>query len=276
MWIEIGEAALLLWEKSSAVQRALNRLRFLIRRGRLRVAIFGAGGTGKTTLGQFLSGRLNPDAAVTKYRESITTETYRLGGDVICSLIIPPGQPRRARHSWPELYRSLARGRSAGIMNVVAWGYHSFSFEGLGYRDHRLYQAGMSTEDFMAAFLADMRRLELDGLREIAPHLKTAPGRLWMVTLVTKQDLWWADRETVRRYYTEGEYNALIEDVARARGDDNFRHDYLSASLVLTNFRTDQGEILASTVAGYDQGIRLANLNRLFDAVIALVSGERR
>lgn len=114
MWIEIGEAAVLLWEKSSAVQRALKRLRFLIRRGRLRVAIFGPGGTGKTTLGQFLSAKLNPDAAVSKYQESMTTETYRLGGDVICSLIVPPGQPRRARHSWPALYRSLAKGGSVG------------------------------------------------------------------------------------------------------------------------------------------------------------------
>jgi hypothetical protein len=44
-------------------------------------------------LGQFLSGRLNPDAAVSKYQESITTETYRLGGDVICALIILPVNP---------------------------------------------------------------------------------------------------------------------------------------------------------------------------------------
>lgn len=128
----------------------------------------------------------------------------------------------------------------------------------------------------MAVYLPEMRRLELDSLREIVPHLKAALGRLWMITLVTKQYLWWANREAVRRHYAEGEYSALIEEIARARGDDNFRHDYLSASLVLSNLRTDPGEVLASTVAGYDQGLRLANLNRLFDAVVVLVSGERR
>lgn len=270
MWVEIGEAALLLWEKSSALQRALKRLRFYLRRGHLRIAIFGIGGTGKTTLGQFLSGRLKPDLMVSKYQESITMEEYSLGGDVVCTLLVPPGQGRRRPHHWPELYRNLARGRAAGIINVVAWGYHSF--EGLSYRDLNLYQPGMSIEGFLGTYLAEMRRVELDALKEIAPHLNAAPGRLWMITLITKQDLWWDQRDAVRRHYAEGEYNALIEGIARHRGEDDFRHDYFSASLVLSNFRTDPGEVLAPTVAGYDQAIRLANLNRLFDGILKLVS----
>lgn len=88
-----------------------------------------------------------------------------------------------------------------------------------------------------------------------------------MLTLVTKQDLWWDRRGEVRGYYEQGQYNTHITDIARARGSQNFRHDYVSASLVISNFRTGNGEILAQTIGGYDEIIQAQNQANLLRTI---------
>jgi hypothetical protein len=98
-----------------------------------------------------------------------------------------------------------------------------------------------------------------------------AKKKIWMITLVTKQDLWWKDRNEVRRHYMEGPYNEQIKEIANKRGQQNFAHEYLSASLVISNLGTGAGELLAPTTGGYDQNIQFANLRQLFDAVLNFV-----
>lgn len=88
-----------------------------------------------------------------------------------------------------------------------------------------------------------------------------------MITLVTKQDLWWNERNKVKDHYMNGEYNSTIEKVMGRRGRNNFAHEYVSASLVLSNFSTSSGELLAPNTAGYDQNIQLENLLNLFKTV---------
>jgi hypothetical protein len=87
-----------------------------------------------------------------------------------------------------------------------------------------------------------------------------------MITLVTKQDLWWHQRERVRDHYMKGEYATCIDQVQSAKRSD-FRHEYLSASLVICNMITQKGETLASCTAGYDQNIQFSNLRKLLDTV---------
>lgn len=88
-----------------------------------------------------------------------------------------------------------------------------------------------------------------------------------MITLVTKQDLWWNDRLDAQRFYTEGEYDEYIRRIVHDRGAQNFSHEYLSASLVINNLVTAAGESLSPTTGGYDQNIQYAHLQRLLETV---------
>ena len=47
-----------------------------IKEGELAIAIFGAGGTGKSTLGKYLSGTLENNQLSSGYQESISIEKY--------------------------------------------------------------------------------------------------------------------------------------------------------------------------------------------------------
>src|SRR5438105_3279631 len=95
MFIEpatITSAAWSLYENREKLRPAFRKLRYWLSHGRLRVPIFGAGGTGKTTLGQFLSGTFTPGSGLGDYRESLPIEEFRLKEDIVCTLIVPPGQ----------------------------------------------------------------------------------------------------------------------------------------------------------------------------------------
>ncbi len=138
---------------------ALRKVRYWLTHGKLQVAIFGPGGTGKSTVGQFLSGQLNLGVTTGTYKQSIKMEKYSLKGDLVCKLLVPPGQPRRAIKTWPALYRSLAQGKSSGVINVVSWGHHSFPEA--SYTETEYFKDGMKQDEFLAKYLAGGREREL-------------------------------------------------------------------------------------------------------------------
>lgn len=121
----------------------------------------------------------------------------------------------------------------------------------------------MTEAEFLAEYLTARRKIELDTIRDLTSRLIDAENKVWMITLVTKQDLWWKERETVREHYTVGEYNDCIEKVLAQRGRQNFQHEYLSASLVLSNFRAGDEGILVPITEGYDQNLQFVHLDHL-------------
>ena len=244
----------------------------LIRYGHVRIAVFGPGGVGKTTLGHIVAGEQAEAVEGTNYQESLVTEKYRLQGDLHCTLFVPPGQGPRREESWPALRRQLINGRIAGVVNVVAAGYHAVGEIGLSgsYQTHRAYQKGMTIEEFLPAYLQVQRSEELKVLDEIRPHLCDADLRkLWMITLVTKQDLWWKEREDVGRHYLEGDYDRVIQQIAAARGARHFVHRYLPVSLISSNLRAG-GTLLAEVASGYEDILRISRLRHFMDAIISL------
>lgn len=149
---------------------------------------------------------------------------------------------------------------------MVAYGLHSFAER--GYKETTYYQAGMTKSQFLRSYLDNRRERELEIIRGLKHRLLDAKKKIWMITLVTKQDLWWQDRVDVRDFYTQGEYNTHIVGVTNARGAQNFTHEYLSASLVMRNLGTDKGELLVPTTGGYDQSIQYANLSKLLEPIV--------
>jgi hypothetical protein len=255
-------------EISEKLFPTFKRIFNLLKNGELKIAIFGAGGTGKSTLGKLLSGEFELSGLLQTYQESISIEQYKLESNKIGSVIVAPGQKRR-EDTWDDLLRTLVGGKIKLIIHVVSWGYHSFGE--FSYTQHRLYQSGMTLEEFLREYAAVCRNRELDVLRRIEPHLSIADQRKTIViTLVTKQDLWWNNRLEVNKHYVEGTYEQLIRNIRNKRGANNFIHEYRSTSLVMENFLSGDNELLIPTTQGYDQRLKVANFRYFLNAIKSL------
>jgi len=253
-------------ERKTIAQKTRRWLRKLLS-GTSRVGVLGAGGTGKTTLGLFLQGKLDADDAAAAYDETLDIERVQVAGDIPALLTVAPGQATRRPYTWPEIYRELASGRSSRIVNVVAWGHHSTMLE---LTAHRVYSPEQTEDEFRLAYLEDSRQMEILAIQELAPHLIATPGRLKMITLVTKQDLWWHQRQAAKRFYENGAYEQVITTI-RSQMGRNFRHEYLSCALLEQNLRTADDFMIAPTAQGYDDACRVANLSRVASALERMI-----
>ena len=202
-------------ERRTAIDLMIRKLVHRIRKGKLRVPFFGLGGTGKTTLGNVLTGNLDPfKAPTTKYLETVAMEDRQYGEAVSCTFYIPPGQEWRQDYFFPDLFAMLSQGKSSGVINLVCYGYHSLSPDSYpSYKNHPLYKSTDTSNSFLQRYLVDRREAELRGIEALIPHLTQTPKKLWMITLVSKQDLWWHDREAVHNHYMKGTYNEHIQKI---------------------------------------------------------------
>lgn len=253
---------------SSFIRRHAKRIVRRLKAGTVAIPIFGCGGTGKTTGARLVAGE-DPLDITAAYEASTWLETMDLPGDVPGQLLVGPGQEDRARRHWPGLYEAVVSGRSLGILNVVSYGYHSFTPE--SYKSLPHYTNGMGVEAFMQVYCAHRRDVEVEMLRRIVAGLSAARKDFWMITLVNKQDLWWDRRDEVRAYYETGPYSGLIDSIRRRLGDRAFQHEFIPVSLNVANMVTRDGEVLATTVGGYDMPTHLSYLKLFFGTLHGLL-----
>lgn len=256
-------------KSSGFIRKHASRLVFKIRHGEVLVPIFGAGGVGKTTVGRLLVSD-DPLDISAPYDESWTTEPVDLSGNVPGQLLVAPGQKERIERHWPDLISKVVSGESFGIVNVVSYGYSSFAIQ--SYKEHDLYQEGMSIDEFVDIYTDNRRKTEIEALGILVDALMGVSRPIWMITLVNKQDLWWSQKEAVRAHYESGDYNDKIEQLKISIGAANFQHEYIPSSLALGNFISPSGEFLAPTTAGYDLSIHLRYMQALFSKLHDLIS----
>ncbi|MCI0741817.1 MAG: hypothetical protein L0Y72_22515 [Gemmataceae bacterium] len=245
------------------------------------ILILGPGGVGKTTLGAFLAGKeeRSPFASPAVYNESVSVERYTLkredGPEAI--IVVPPGQEHRRATSWEELYSALREGQFHGIIFLVAYGYHSLGQ--IRWKEHTLAKAmkRKTLGPFMKAYLERQRDEEWSILNEISPNIQACKTRLWLITLVGKEDLWYPDQAKVSVHYRTGAYAEVIRELEQAKGNSLFKHELVLASLVINNFTSSVGETLALNQAGYDRVRQVNSVRRLievFDSLRRWESGE--
>jgi hypothetical protein len=87
-----------------------------IRNGKLNIVIFGAGGTGKSTLGKVLSGEFGLDNILQPYRISVSAEELKLAANISGCILVAPGQPGFL-DEWDELLRRIANSQIDLIIN---------------------------------------------------------------------------------------------------------------------------------------------------------------
>ena len=275
VWGQIGQWT---WENRGWVAVRLAELRrwlFPANEGQSAssILIIGPGGVGKSTFARMLSGQYEfpldiPDA----YEESLGLERFTLEDDPSVELVVPPGQRHRRDATWTDLERTICTGGYRGVILTSSYGYHSLGQ--ISYRHHRLYQGDDAA--FLANFLHESRVDEINVLRRLIPHLRANASKCWILTLVTKQDLWWDQYATAENDYRVGEYGQLLNGLIQDIGSNNLRHEFVFSSLVISNFTTGIGELLASTVSGYDQNLQAKSLRRLWETIDALKNWEER
>lgn len=203
-----------------------------------------------------------------KYAERYAEEHYVLSGDPGVEIVVPAGQVYR--QSISEVRADLVAGRYSGVILVAAFGHHNEG--GLGFNSHALYQGNKERflEAFRAAKLAEERKV-IDLLR---PALEDAPGKLWLLTVVTKQDLWWDRRQDKSSAYLSGGWAETLKGVSTRRGERAFRHETAFVCVVQANLEDPEGEVLFKTAAGYDMSKQAESVNELLDKLSALKDWE--
>ncbi|WP_309714439.1 hypothetical protein [Armatimonas sp.] len=241
-----------LWEQRDLLQKGWLSLQRTIKSGKTVIAVFGPGGVGKTTFGVYLSPDFDPARIAKQYEESPGIEEQWLKLDSAQKIWIAPGQETsRIEKTWPLLNQKLTRAkRKAIIVFVVSYGYHT-------------PRPDRTITDWNA-YIIEKRTEELRFLERVVSYFEQTPtSDLRFLTLVTKEDIWWPEHDTVIAHYEQGEYKKLIDRLFSQKGRDNFHHEFAYLSLRHENLKNaSESTIAFPTAAGYEDTLFYSHQER--------------
>lgn len=97
-----------------------------------------------------------------------------------------------------------AKGGISGVINIVSYGYHEYHLD-----RGSVFNADGSIRP---EYLQRHRQEEISQLSEWNSLLGSPLTAKWLITLVTKADLWWDHRKDVVDHYKTGPYFAALGD----------------------------------------------------------------
>ena len=233
-----------------------------------KVLVIGAGGVGKTTLAKVLTCAFDTQTEKTNtLRESIVVE--KENDDILNRhFIVLPGQVWRREESWPEYLNQLKDDEISGVIVVNAGGLHEIRGS---YKLENTYQDGLSKNAFLNKFKPAMQAKEFEVLNVIESAIKHRSSKLWMLSLVLKQDLWESTKQNVENWYIgDGDYAAKISELRNSY--PKLKIESVFGSLVLSNFTDGDGVMLAKTVAGFEQSKAVDTYHRILDTLTQLAA----
>ncbi len=169
------------------------------------VLVLGSTGSGKTQLIDSLHTMI-PEAIDRMNRtEFAKKHRLRLGREPFI-FVDTPGQRLSATRRVRPIRRYLRQG-IAGVLNVCSFGFHEYK------ADSTLALTRDATP--RQQWLRDHRREELNRIDELFSIAGDGHGIPWLITAVTKADLWWSYRDQVMAYYEQGDYADAVREQAK-------------------------------------------------------------
>lgn len=167
-------------------QKWFDRLKNALRK-KHTILVMGCTGVGKGNFIESLSevapiaiDRMNRTEFPVKHRLKVSNKLF--------DFVDTPGQQAHKSRRISAIRHAISAGVS-GVINVVAYGYHESR---IGKRE-ALTQAGTPRVDY----LYRMRRQEIEALSEWSTILGGPETCGWLITLVTKADIWWNESNRV-------------------------------------------------------------------------------
>lgn len=166
------------------------------------VLVIGSTGTGKTNLVDKL-GQVQPSAIDRFLRTNRSKEyVYKIDGKHFKFIDIP-GQDMSESERLETIREYLPK--VEGILHVVSYGYHEGS--NISIKDVIIDENNPNQ-----TFLENHRKEEINDIIELSKYYGEDSKATWLITVISKADLWWNKREEVVNYYSSGEYDKAIKD----------------------------------------------------------------
>lgn len=252
----------------------INRVRY----GAKEVFIFGTFGTGKTTLSDLLEGTVEIGKVTGEYIPSPTEELSVLAERRFSKVLTMPGQENRRSKSWGKAINQIKNAQNALIIDVVCFGYQSTAATSL---ESIPTLANGVTPESLSKYLGERRQEEIASVKYLVDSLGYIDNEVDFVTLVTKQDLWWNDRDQVKKHYSktseqkpsretpakETTYADQIKLLRDEVGNTKFSHTLLSSSLANVNMQTSDNKLVVPTTGGYDAKLMYGNFANMLGAL---------
>lgn len=217
----------------------IKKLKLLFRKKR-QIILFGNSGAGKSQFVYSLKQSiLIPDRNLSTNRVKLDFDEFPV------KFIDTPGHSESKSFRRKEVEEIIKNGVE-GIINIVSYGYEetpnadkSIAFD----------ENGVLKEDFLEANRAN----EIKRLNEWLPWV-TPENVNWIITLITKSDIWWANRKEVHDYYNSPTYTKEFEALGKFVPMVTLPY----CSIIKPYFR-----VRTSGVFGEEEKVKLyANLNR--------------
>jgi len=195
------EAGAALWRASEDL-KLTEKIRDALKK-KEHLIVLGASGTGKTNLIISLNSAAGLiDAEWRMNRTGATArKSVRIDGKPF-QVIDTPGEDLHESDRLRAV-REVAARPLVRIINVVSYGYHEYDVDP--------FQVIGSNGLPHPSFLQNRREEEMKALHQWIPFLGDRSITKWVLTAVTKADLWWHEKDRVLDYYRNGNYNKAMK-----------------------------------------------------------------
>ncbi|WP_299689369.1 GTPase domain-containing protein [uncultured Tateyamaria sp.] len=166
-----------------------------------RILVLGSSGAGKTQLIRSLSSVVPDVVGILERTQFVERNNIEISKNLF-EFVEAPGELSMF-DARLEAIAEAARRKYDLVLNVVSYGYHEYSEENasLIFDDNGAVQA---------EFLKEHRDIEIDLLAEWCETLSESKRPPRVITIVTKADIWWDNKDSVIKNYRNGDYAEII------------------------------------------------------------------